>query len=937
LGFTSHILKRVFYNRVVPAPILTTKLYVPPHRVNIVVRSRLTERLNEGLYRKLTLLSAPAGFGKTTLLSEWIAALTPGPSPSGRGEGVRVAWLSLDEGDNDPARFWSHFIAALQTVVPNISVEVLGTLQASQLPPIESILTSLLNKIASIPDDPSTLPSAAGQGFILVLDDYHDVDSKQIDHALAFLIERLPPQMHLVIATREDPDLPLARLRASNQLIELRVKDLRFTELEVAEFLNQAMGLLLSPEDVTALETRTEGWIAGLQMAALSMQGLQDTAGFIQSFTGSHRFVLDYLLEEVLQKQPEAIQTFLLQTSILERMCGSLCNAVLLDPSINGQETLEYLERANLFIVSQDNERRWYRYHHLFADLLRNRLVRAYPDRITDLHRRASDWYARNDLPNEAIKHALEVQDWQRAAELIEFNSRSMWLHGEIGILRAWLESFPAALRLERIKLGLVYAWTLTMANQLDRAEQHLDQMAPLVQPVPTLLGEALAVRVMIAAYRSDMTAVINLAQQAIALMLPEETFIRSIVMLSLGVAYYDMSSDLTAARNAFRDAYELGNATEPNGALDKNPSVLVARAYLAELEWLQGNLRDASRMYEETRELSIQWGGQVSLARVDWGRASLFYERNDLDNAAHALQESIRSGELWKDPHVLVPSYGLSALAMQARGQTDEALDMICRAEQITRKWYSSPATLGSLALYQIALWIARDDFPAIAQWEQDHNAEWQLQIGRARDSLASVLAHARIARHYRQRDNSALKQARALIEPALEQAQTQGLMFNVTRLLILDALALYAQRDTESAIKALKRALAFAEPENYVRSFLDLGKPMQELLSWSLDSQSLSEQHLRSYASRLLSNFGSDVSVKPDQPTGDSLIEPLSQRELEVLRLIAKGLSNREISERLFLALSTVKGHTRIIFDKLQVQRRTEAVARARELGLL
>lgn len=917
------ILKRVFYNRVVPAPILTTKLYIPPPRVNVVLRSRLLERLNEGLHRKLTLISAPAGFGKTTLVSEWVAAY--------KGS---AGWLSLDEGDSNPARFWSHFIAALQTlalskvegVATKIGAEALGALQSPQPPSIESILTSLLNETASIPDDS-----------ILVLDDYHLVDSKQIDNALAFLTERLPPQMHLVIATREDPDLPLARLRARDQLLELRVKDLRFTTSEAAGFLNQTMGLHLSTEDVAALEARTEGWVAGLQLAAISMQGYQDTAEFIKSFTGSHRFVMDYLVEEVLKQQPENIQMFLLQTSVLGRMCGSLCDVVLLNSSVAGQETLEYLEHANLFIVPLDNERRWYRYHHLFADLLRNRLARALPAHVSELHRRAGDWYARNDLPGEAIKHAMEIRDWQRAAELIEGNYRSMWLHGEIGILRAWLESFPAGLRLERIKLGLVYAWTLTMANQLDQAEQLLDRIASLVQPVPALLGESFAVRVMIAAYRSDMLAVIKLAEQAISLMSPEETFIRSIVMLSLGVAYYDMSSDLAAARIAFRDAYELGSTAGPNGALDKNPSVLVARTYLAELEWLQGNLRDASRMYGQALELSAQWGGQVSLARVHWGRASLFYESNDLDNAERALHESIRYGELWTNPHVLVHGYGLSALVMQARGQTDEALEMIRRAEQITRAWYSSPATFGALALYQITLWIARNDFSAITRWEQHHDSDWQSQIGRARDNLAIVLAHARIARYHRMREDSVLSQARALIGLALEQAQASGLMFNVTRLLILDALTYYAQRETPLAITTLKRALAFAEPENYVRSFLDLGKPMGELLSWSLESQLLSEPHLRVYVRKLLSHFGVDFSIKSSPPTGHTLIDSLTERELAVLRLIAQGLSNREISEQLFLALSTVKGHTRIIFDKLQVQRRTEAVARARELGLL
>jgi LuxR family maltose regulon positive regulatory protein len=899
------------------ASILATKLYIPPHRANIVLRSRLTERLNEGLHRKLTLVSAPAGFGKTALLSEWSAGC---PQPT--------AWLSLDEGDNDLARFWSHFIAALQTLSANIGAGALGALQSPQLPPIESILTSLLNEIILIPDD-----------FILVLDDYHDVDSKQIDNALAFLIERLPPQMHLVIATREDPGLPLARLRARNQLTELRVKDLRFTESEAAEFLNQAMGLGLSPEDVAALETRTEGWIAGLQLAALSMQGLQDTAGFIQSFTGSHHFVLDYLIEEVLHKQPENIQTFLLQTSILERMGGQLCDAVLLDPSINGQETLENLERANLFMIPLDNERRWYRYHRLFAELLRTRLARAYPDQIADLHRRASDWYASNDFPYEAVTHAITVQDWPRAADVIERHTDELPMRGESATRLGWFEVFPAQFLLDRPGLGLVYAWALFLSNQLDRAENQLNQLEPRVQTAPSLLGELYVIRLMIATRRYDMPAFFELARQALSRVPLEEASPRSRILLTLGVAYEEMRGDIVAAKGAFREAYELGKASPSPSFVGNAPLPLTALAYLADYEWLQGNLRAASQMYEQALELSEKWGGESSIALclVQQGRASLLYEWNDLDGTARVLQECFRIGELWKGSRFLVPAYGLSALVTQARGQVEEANALIRRAEQVARDSYSSPYDLGMLALYQIALWIARNDFPAITQWEQGHDSEWRSRIGRARDTLRVVLAHAQIARYYRQRDNSVLGQARALIEPALEQAQASSLMFNVARLLILDALALYAQRETASAIATLKRALALAEPENYVRSFLDIGKPMEEFLLWGLESPSLTEPHLRAYVSKLLSHFGADISVEIKQPTGDALIEPLSQRELDVLRLIAKGLSNREISERLFLALSTVKGHTRIIFDKLQVQRRTEAVARARELGLL
>jgi len=899
-----------------PAPILATKLYIPPPRENVVIRSHLIERLNEGLRRKLILVSAPAGFGKTTLLGEWVA-----------GRGQPAAWLSLDEGDNDPVRFWSHFIAALQTIIPDIGAGGLNVFQSPQLPSIESLLTSLLNEIAALPDD-----------FILVLDDYHALDSKQIDTNLTFLIERLPPQMHLAIATREDPALPLARLRARDQLTELRVKDLRFTESEAAGFLNQVMGLLLSPEDVAALETRTEGWIAGLQLAALSMQGIQDTAGFIQSFTGGHRFVLDYLLEEVLHQQPETIQAFLLQTSILERMCAPLCDAVLLNSSVNGQETLEYLERANLFVVPLDNERRWYRYHHLFAELLRNRLARTYPDQVADLHRRASDWHAGNNFFHEAITHAITAKDWTRAAEIME-RLDELRLSGETNTQLGWFEAFPPQVLHDRPRLGLGFAWTLFMSNQSDRAEQQLDQLAPLVQDAPSLLGEMYVIRMMLASRRFDISAFYALAQQALSRVPLEEASPRSRILITLGVAYEEMSGDLVAAKNAFREAYELSETSPSISVVANAPLPLIALAYLADYECLDGNLRNTSKMYNQAIELAEKWGGQSSLALcfVQQGRAGLLYEWSDLDGATLALQECFRIGELWKSPRLLVPAYGLSALVMQARGQVEEVNALIHRAEQAARNQYSSPYDLGMLALYQITLWAAQNDFQSIAQWEQDHDSEWRSHIGRARDALTIVLARARIARFYRQHDDSALKQARALIEPALEQAQTKGLMFNVTRLLILDALALYAQRETASAITALKRALVLAEPENYVRSFLDIGKPMEEFLLWGLESQSLNEPQLRAYVNKLLSHFGSDVSVKPDQPTGDALIEPLSQRELEVLRLIAKGLSNREVSERLFLALSTVKGHTRIIFDKLQVQRRTEAVARARELGLL
>ena len=557
-------------------PILATKLYIPPPRPNVVLRSRLTARLNAGLHQKLTLIAAPAGFGKTTLLSEWLASQSsevevlsaelPEPESTQNSErktqNLRVAWLSLDEGDSDITRFLAYLVAALQTIGPTIAAQVMALLQSPQPPPAEVILTALLNDMSSIPAQ-----------FVLVLDDYHLIDAIPIDQALAFLIKHMPPQMHLVIATREDPQLPLARLRARGHLTELRAADLRFTAAEAAVFLSQTMGLTLSTADIATLEDRTEGWIAGLQLAAISLQGHQNVGSFIQAFAGDNRYIVDYLVEEVLQRQPEHVRSFLLQTAILGRLSGPLCDAV------TGQEggilRLEALHRGNFFVGPLDDQRHWYRYHHLFADVLVAHLLVEQPDQLALLHRRASAWYANNDFPADAIRHALAGADFVRAADLIELAVPAMLRSRQEATVLGWLTALPDALVRARPALSVLYAGTLLQSGQLDGvetrlrdAERWLDMTAELRdQPeaplAETAVGDEAEVRRLsgwiaiyragYALFRGDVADTVKHAQRALDLVSEEEHLGRGAATAILGLASWTRG-DLEAAYRSFAD-----------------------------------------------------------------------------------------------------------------------------------------------------------------------------------------------------------------------------------------------------------------------------------------------------------------------------------------------------------------------------------------------
>ncbi len=884
-----------------PTPILATKLYIPPSRPNVVFRPRLIERLNEDFHCKLTLISAPAGFGKTTLVSEWIA----------RNERP-TAWLSLDEGDNDPARFLAYFVVALQTIAANVGQGVLSALQSPQPPPGEVILTALLNEITAISDD-----------FVLVLDDYHVIDAKSVDNALTFLLEHLPPRMHLVIATREDPQLPLARLRAGGQLTELRVTDLRFTPSEAARFLNQVMSLNLATEDIAALETRTEGWIAGLQLAAISMQGHQDNTSFIKSFTGSHHFVMDYLVEEVLQQQSESVQTFLLRTSILDRLCGPLCDAVLLDSAASGQETLEYLEHANLFIVPLDNERQWYRYHHLFAELLRQRLHQSIASstaevqsRVNELHIRASQWYEDNGLELEAFQHAAAANDIERTERLIEGKGMPLHLRGAVTTILNWLESLPTTILNAKPSLWWRYASLLLINGQTTGVEEKLQAAEAALQgtvaddKTPNLVGQIAAARAVLALTRYDAETMLAQSHRALEYLPPNNLSLRANANWTLGYAYL-FKGERAAARQALAEAISLSQASGDIFI------TILATIGLGNVQETENQLYLAAETYQRVLQLAGDQPLQI-ICEAHLGLARILYEWNELDAAEQHGQQSLLLAQQYESviDRFIVSETFLARLKL-ARGDVDGSIALLTEADLSARQ-RSFVLRMPEVAAAQVVTLLRQGNLTAAAQLAETY----QLPLSQVRVYLA-------------QGDTSEALATLSLLRQQMEAKHWEDERLKV---MVLQAVAHHARGEKDSAVQLLSDALTLAEPGGFIRLFIDEGVPMAELLS-----EASADGIMPNYRGKLLATFEAEKQrISGDSPIvtfGDSqsLIEPLSPRELEILQLVAQGLSNHEIGEKLFLALDTVKGHNRRIFDKLQVQRRTEAVARARELGLL
>ncbi len=920
-----------------PTPILATKLYIPPLQPKVVLRPCLIERLNEGLHRRLTLISAPAGFGKTTLVSEWVTSCTR-----------PTVWLSLDEEDKDPTRFLTYLISALQTIVENIGEGVLSVLQIPQRSLIESFMTGLINEIASVP-----------KKLTIVLDDYHVIDAKPIDNALTFLLENLPPQVHLIIATREDPDFPLPRLRARGQLTELRAADLRFTPTEAGDFINQ-VGLNLSAKDIIALETRTEGWIAGLQLAALSMLGHEDITGFIKSFTGGHHFVMDYLVEEVLQTQSEYLKTFLLNTSILDSMCGSLCDAVLFDQSISGQESLEYIERANLFIIPLDNERRWYRYHHLFADLLRQRLQQSATSstgdesvKLAELHNRASDWYEDNGQKAKAIHHAFAAKDFERAANLVEVTWAEMDQNYPNDTWLGWVKALPEDLIRVRPVLCVGYAWALLDQGEVDNVEALLLEAERWLNITPqkgemqdaasaqmvvadkeqfrSLPATIAAARAMRAVFMGDVPGTFNYSQQALKLVPKGDHFRRATITGGLAITYW-MTGELEAAYRAFTDCMDCLEMVSKN-----NFSIGVALV-LTDIRCLQGRLRNAISLYEQSLQLAAELDEAVPLVMADLylGLSVLNREQADVEAATQNLLKSKELGERAALPDWQYRWHLAQARIKETQGDPNGAIELLNKA----KNFYISPYALDirPIAALKTRVLVRMGRLTEAQEWVRERGLSAKDDLNFMQEFEHITLARVLIAEYKAFRSGRSILEATELLERLEKAAEKGGRMGSVIEILVLQALAQEVQNNIPSALTPFARALTIAEPEGYVQIFVDEGIEMARLLS-----EAAAQKIMPDYTNKLQTIYDAGErksegdSPMPPAPHAQSLVEPLSKREIEVLRLIGQGLTNREIGDRLFLALDTVKGHNRNIFGKLQVQRRTEAVARARDLGLL
>jgi LuxR family maltose regulon positive regulatory protein len=897
------------------APLLETKYHAPKRRSNVVGRPRLDERMAGPDAPALTLVSAPAGFGKTTVITEWL--------DQARATGRIIAWLSLDRRDNDPTVFWSYVIASL-TATGAIGADATTLLDTPQTP-IDAVITTVANELGRLERE-----------VVLVLDDYHVIESTQVQDSMLFLLEHLPHRVHLVVATRSDPPWPLGQWRARGELLEIRAADLRFTSGEASDYLADAMGLTVSSDDVAALEGRTEGWIAALQLAALSLQGREDVAGFIEDFTGDDRYIVDYLVEEVLHRQTPEDREFLMQTSVLDRLTGSLCDVVT--DATGSKARLDALDRANLFLVALDDRRHWYRYHHLFADMLRARLLDERPEIVPRLHRRASVWFDEHDDRAEAIRHAIAGGDTERAAELIELAMPVLRQTRQEATVFAWLDTLPDAVVASRPVLGVALAGAWMATGELGRAATLLDEIEAAIAADtgpggPThLVAEDEAERrrlpTQMALYRAamalvagDLDTTTTQAQRALELGGADDHLGRGAATALIGLALWT-AGDLESAQHRYSHAIA---SLEAAGHLS---DALGCRIALADIQTARGRLGEALRTVEVGLASTEGRGAVRGTADMHVAIADLLRERNDLDGALHHLEASRALGDamgLPQNPH----RWDLvMARVSQARGDLGAALDLAATAARLYNGDYS-PDTR-PVAAVQARVHIAAGDTAAALRWAADHGIATDDEPTYLHEFEHLTLARALIGASATTSSSAGDDEVSRFLDRLLTDAERGQRAGSAIEILALQALHALAAGHLDTALLRLEAALERAEPEGFTRVFLDEGAPMTGLL------RTATARGARSERARALLAAG-DHAEQPTRPRPQpGLVDPLSTRELEVLRLLRTDLTGPEIASELIVSLNTMRTHTKSIYQKLGVNSRRAAVRRAGELGL-
>ncbi|HET9859649.1 MAG TPA: LuxR C-terminal-related transcriptional regulator [Nocardioidaceae bacterium] len=926
-------------------PVLATKLFAPSLRPQLVARPRLAEHLDATLdaSHRLTLVSAPAGFGKTTLLSDWRAHLDRGETRT------RVGWLSLDDGDNDLTRVLTHLVAALRSIGLDVDPAVAESLhKASTL----AALTALVNDVTRASE------CVPGGQWILVLDDYHVIGASEVHEAVTFLLDHLPDQLHLVIATRSDPPLPLARLRSRGQLIEVRAADLRFTPAEAQEFLTQVMGLDLTDADMAALGERTEGWVAGLQLAALSLREIPERGemdGFIEAFTGSNRFVIDYLADEVLARQPSQVRDFLLRTAVLDRLTGSLCDTVT--GGSDGTRMLEDLERGNLFLVPLDTHRSWYRYHHLFADVLRARLLAEHPEQVTALHQRASTWYSSHDLVDDAVRHAIAAEDFDRAACLVERALPELRRARRDSVLLAWIRSLPESVVHKSPVLSIVSGWSLLMSGDLDGMERRLDdaEAALAAAAQDASLAAAWAdtedlrsapatipvYRASLAQARGDVTGTVRHARRALDLAGHEDHFVRGAAAGFLGLAAWaagNVQEALSTFSEAVRSLHAAGNLVD-----ELDSTVVLADMWIA-----AGMPSRARRLYEQALRTATERGEPYPRATADLrvGLAELDRELDDLTSAEAHLEAArvlAKRASITENRHRW---YVAMAHVRATTGDSDTAADLLDQAAALYRPGFYPDVR--PVAAIRARLQIASGDLSSAAGWARVRGVDVDEEPAYLREYEHLTLVRLLLAAHRAARPidlsgtDYPVAAALALLDRLHAAAADAGRDGSVLEIRMLQALAHHAHGDVPRALAALGQALVETpEPDSYVRLYLDEGAPMLDLLDHTINADAGNDPAARHedaarvqrQARRLLERAGPPVEAAVEQ----SLVDPLSQRELQVLRLLDSDLTGPQIARELYVSLNTVRTHTKSIFTKLDVNTRAAAVRRAHERGLL